>query len=87
MSYLGPLRLHFAGRFQAATSSVNNDPTHFDNATFLPAFQELQGLRMNPPNGWFDPRGTADFRLIGCGVTSAFLADGTSAPPTTPCGR
>lgn len=80
MSYLGPLRLHFAGRFQASTSSVNNDPTHFDNATFLPDFQELQGRGMFPPNGWFDPRGTADFRLIGCSVTSAFLADGSPAP-------
>ena len=37
MSYLGALRLHFAGQFQAAVSTVNNDPTHFDNATFQPA--------------------------------------------------
>jgi hypothetical protein len=80
MSYLGPLRLHFAGRFQAATSSVNNDPTHFDNSTFLPSFQELQGPKGDPPNGWFDPRGDADFRLIGCRVTAAFLADGSPAP-------
>jgi hypothetical protein len=80
MSYLGPLRLHFAGRFQAATSSVNNDPTHFDNSTFLDSFQDLQGPNGDPPNGWFDPRGDADFRLIGCRVTAAFLADGSPAP-------
>ncbi len=84
MSYLGPLRLHFAGRFQAATSSVNNDPTHFDNSTFLPSFQELQGPNMKPANGWFDPRGDADFRLIGCRVTAAFLADGSPAPAEDP---
>ncbi len=84
MSYLGPLRLHFAGRFQAATSSVNNDPTHFDNSTFLPSFQELQGPGEGPANGWFDPRGDADFRLIGCRVTAAFLADGSPAPAEDP---
>ena len=84
MSYLGPLRLHFAGRFQAATSSVNNDPTHFDNSTFLPSFQDPQGPDGHPPNGWFDPRGDADFRLIGCRVTAAFLADGSPAPADDP---
>ncbi len=77
MSYLGPLRLHFAGRFQAAVSSVNNDPAHYDNATFLPSDQELQGPNMEPPNGWWNPRGDADWRLIGCGVTAAWLADGS----------
>lgn len=84
MSYLGPLRLHFAGRFRATTSSVNNDPTHFDNSTWLPSFQELQGPNMVPANGWFDPRGDADFGLIGCHVTSAFLADGSPAPASDP---
>lgn len=84
MSYLGPLRLHFAGRFQAATSSVNNDSTHFDNSTFLPSFQELQEPDGGSANGWFDPRGDADFRLIGCRVTSAFLADGSPAPADDP---
>jgi hypothetical protein len=84
MSYLGPLRLHFAGRFQAATSSVNNDATHFDNTTFLPSFQELMGPNMVPARGWFAPRGDADFRLLGCRVTSAFLADGSPAPADDP---
>ena len=36
MSYLHAVRLTFAGRFQAAVSTVNNDPTHFDNASFKP---------------------------------------------------
>ena len=42
MSYLSPVRLHFAGRFQANVSTVNNDPGHFDNAAFLAAYQEMQ---------------------------------------------
>jgi hypothetical protein len=78
VSYLDPPRLHFAGRFQAAISTVNNDPTHFDNATFKPEYQE----RMNRTglNGWFNPRGDADWRLIGCRVTSAVGSNG--APVT-----
>jgi hypothetical protein len=84
MSYLGPLRLHFAGRFQAAVSTVNNDPAHFDNATFVPADQQLQGPNFDPPNGWWNPRGDADWRLIGCAVTSAWLGDGSAAAAGDP---
>ena len=76
MSYLGPLRLHFAGTFQAAPSTVNNDPAHFDNATFQPGYQLLQGPGMVPPNGWFSPQGDAAFRLLGCQVTSAWTPSG-----------
>ena len=36
MSYMNPLRLHFAGQFQANVSTVNNDPGHFYNAVFRP---------------------------------------------------
>ncbi len=38
MSYLNPLRLHFSGSFEAAVSTVNNDPVHFDSARFKPAY-------------------------------------------------
>ena len=79
MSYLNPLRLHFAGRFQAAVSTVNNDPAHFDNATFQKSDQEPQGPGGNPPNGWWNPRGDAEWRLIGCRITSAWLGDGSIA--------
>lgn len=81
MSYLGPLRLHFAGKFQAAVSTVNNDPTHFDTETFKPEFQEYGP---NGTKGWWNPRGDADWRLIGCEVKAAFLADGSAAPATDP---
>lgn len=71
MSYLAPLRLHFSGRFQAAPSTVNNDPNHYNNETFQPEFQ----LPGNDGGSW-NPRGNADWRLLGCRVSSAFGADG-----------
>lgn len=83
MSYLGPLCLHFAGSFQAAVSTVNNDPTHFDDATFQPAFQQRQ-VDKEHPNGWWNPRGDGDWRLIGCTVRSAWLGDGTAAGADDP---
>ena len=76
MSYLDPPRLHFAGKFAATISTVNNDPTHFDNATFLPEYQERMADNPPPMNGWFSPRGDGDWRLMGCKVTSAVGADG-----------
>jgi hypothetical protein len=76
MSYLNALRLHFAGQFQANVSTVNNDPAHFDNKTFQPSYQQLQGPGMQPPNGWFSPQGDAAFRLLGCKVTSAWTPSG-----------
>ena len=69
MSYLNPLRLHFAGSFQAAPSTVNNDPTHFDNRHFRPSYQKFGE---HGTNGWWNPRGNADVRLIGCQVTAAW---------------
>src|SRR5947209_13514572 len=77
MSYLNPMRLHFAGRFQAAPSTVNNDFTHYDNATFKPAYQQMQTA--TPSNGSWNPRGDADWRLIGCQVTAAWHTNGTAA--------
>lgn len=77
MSYLNPLRLHFYGQFQAAVSTVNNDPTHFNNATFKREYQHR-------PDGWWNPRGDANWRMIGCNITSAWLADGQPAAATDP---
>src|ERR1051325_11602598 len=82
MSYLNALRLHFAGQFQANVSTVNNDPTHFDNATFiLPDYQEMQGPNMDPPNGWFNPQGDAAWRFLGCRITSAWTTSGQVSAP------
>lgn len=76
MSYLHPIRLSFAGTFQADVSTVNNDVRHFDNATFQPVFQDLQdGPALN---GWWNPTGSGAFRFVDCRVTGAWYADGTS---------
>src|SRR5579871_7012852 len=71
MSYLGGPRLVFAGQFQADVSTVNNDPMHFDNATFKPSDQQS-------PGGWWNPTGTGAWRLIGCTVKSVVYSDGTT---------
>lgn len=85
MSYLNPLRLHFSGSFEAAVSTVNNDPVHYDNARFKPSYAEPQsGTAPEQLNGSFNPEGSGDWRLHGCSVTSAFLADGTPVPRTDP---
>lgn len=76
MSYLNNVRLIFSGTFQADISTVNNDVRHYDNATFLPRFQDLQSA--NAMNGWFCPNGSGAFRLIDCRVTSVCYKDGTS---------
>jgi hypothetical protein len=82
VSYLNPLRLHFAGKFQATVSTVNNDPTHFDNDTFQPSFQDRQTAAA--ANGWFNPRGDADWRFIGCAVTGAWLGPARPAAADDP---
>ncbi|HSK73267.1 MAG TPA: hypothetical protein VK892_16325 [Pyrinomonadaceae bacterium] len=77
MSYLNSPRLTFAGQFQADPSTVNNDPTHFDNATFIPVYQEYQAG--NNMNGWWNPDGTGSWRFVGCKITSVTYKDGTTA--------
>lgn len=84
MSYLNPPRLHFAGRFQAAPSTVNNDPTHFDNENFVPAFQKMEDS--TGANGWWNPNGDAAWRLINCSVTAAWLDHGQPADAKDPIG-
>lgn len=85
MSYLDPLRLHFAGRFQANVSTVNNDPGHFDNASFKPEYQERQ--TREAMNGWFNPQGDAAWRMLGIRITSAQTATGVvdSSDPVLAC--
>lgn len=82
MSYLHSLRLHFAGQFQAAVSTVNNDPVHFDNARFKPEYQDRQ--TQGALNGWFNPRGDATWRLLGCTVTGAWSGPGARVPESDP---
>ncbi|HYC93421.1 MAG TPA: hypothetical protein VEO54_29715 [Thermoanaerobaculia bacterium] len=76
MSYLDRVRLHFSGQFQADPSTVNNDPTHYDNATFLPEYQLPQ--TDTSANGWWNPDGSASWRLVDCHVTRVCYVDGSS---------
>ena len=70
MSYLDPVRLHFAGRFQADVSTVNNTTQYYNNATFEEQYAQAGG-------GW-NPSGGAAWRLVDCVVTRVCYADGTS---------
>ncbi len=87
MSYLDGTRLHFAGRFQADTSTINNDVRHFDDAKFRPSFQEImqtKGDTIVKYNGYWNPDGTGAWRMVGCAITGAVLngrACGTGDDP------
>ncbi|WBL41780.1 hypothetical protein PBT90_13555 [Algoriphagus halophytocola] len=76
MSYLNSPRLTFSGLFQADPSTVNNDPTHFNNETFKPSFQKMQEGKN--ANGWWNPEGTGNWRFLNCEVKSVTYRDGTS---------
>ncbi|MBD2757136.1 hypothetical protein [Spirosoma validum] len=76
MSYLNVPRLTFSGQFQADPSTVNNDPTHFDNANFKASYQDYSSA--TDLNGWWNPDGTGNWRFIGCQITSVTYQDGTS---------
>lgn len=67
MSYLDSPRLHFSGWFQADVSTINNDVRFYQNASFVPEYQNLD------QNGSWNPEGTGIFRLLDCSVTGAFL--------------
>ena len=60
MTYLDSPRLHFAGRFQATPSTVNNDV-----ANYLGPVADV---------GW-NPEGGAMWRLVGCRVTGVRYRD------------
>jgi hypothetical protein len=76
VTYLRSPRLHFMGRFQADTSTVNNDVRHFDEDQFRDEFQkpmEIENQKIVKYNGYWNPEGTGAWRLLGCKVTSAVL--------------
>jgi hypothetical protein len=76
MSYLHPVRLHFAGQFQADPSTVNNTTQYYDNATFDKKNQQ-RGVPFGTLGAW-NPEGSSAWRLVGCTVTRVCYADGTS---------
>ena len=74
MAFLNPIRLCFAGHFQADVSTVNNDVRHYDDAKFLPNFQ-LPASKDNP-NGAWNPTGSGAYRFVNCRVTGVGYANG-----------
>lgn len=81
MSYLNSPRLTFSGQFQADPSTVNNDPTHFNNETFKKRYQYYSDA--DHANGWWNPDGTGNWRFIGCKITQVTYSDGTSTDDPT----
>jgi hypothetical protein len=76
VSYLRSPRIHFAGRFQADTSTVNNDVRHFDSDQFCGEFQNLMEIKDESIvyyHGYWNPQGSGAWRLLGCKVTRAVL--------------
>jgi hypothetical protein len=76
VSYLSSPRIHFAGRFQADTSTINNDVRHYDTQRFCDDFQkpmEVMEGQIIVYNGYWNPDGSGAWRLLGCKVTAAVL--------------
>lgn len=69
MSYLDVPRIHFAGKFRATPSTVNNDESNYS----LPAVVVNKGGL-----GW-NPNGNNYWQFVGCKVQSAVGADGAKA--------
>ncbi len=80
MAYLHAPQLVFSGDFLSDVSTVNNDPAHYNNATFKPNFQE-PGI--GATNGWWNPEGGAIFDLRNCTVQQVTMpGDKQSADAT-----
>lgn len=65
MSYLDLPRLHFAGSFQAAPSTVNNTPNNYP-----------EGVPPGQVELYWNPKGTGIFDLVDCTVTALVGPDG-----------
>ncbi|MGC4035751.1 MAG: hypothetical protein QM764_07300 [Chitinophagaceae bacterium] len=63
MSYLDIPRIHFAGRFFTDPSTVNNDPTHYNDD-------------VTKPSPWQNPIGQHRFEFRDCKIMSAVGANG-----------
>ncbi len=63
MSYLDVPRIHLCGKFFTDPSSVNNDPTHYEDDVVN-------------PSPWQEPEGQHRFQWVGCTVRSAIGPNG-----------
>jgi hypothetical protein len=87
MSYLNLPRLTFAGLFEADVNTVNNDVRNFSASTFEPRFQtpqvQLPGGKTEF-NGWWNPNGSNNFRLLQCVTTGAAAPHGMACADADP---
>ena len=68
MSYLLWPHFHFSGTYRADVSTINNNPSNYNTASFIAA-----ELLQNPGN--WNPKGSAEWSVIGS-VTQVCYADG-----------
>lgn len=68
MSYLSYPRINFYGRFFTDPSTVNNDPTHYEESN-------------TNPSPWQNPKGLHRFQLQECSVVSTISKDGEVQDP------
>lgn len=73
LSYLQRPRLHFYGQFETDVPTVNNIGGNYDPARFQP--RDLDRTSDKTLGSW-NAYGTGSFRLVDCGVTSAWGRDG-----------
>lgn len=81
MSYLSLPRMTFSGQFEADVNTVNNDVRNYSVETFQPRFQKpSEPLPDNKKryNGWWNPSGTNNFRLLNCAASGVVSEDGAA---------
>ncbi|RAJ04246.1 hypothetical protein LX64_03126 [Chitinophaga skermanii] len=76
MSYFDRTHLVFSGDFLSDVSTVNNDPAHYNNATFKPEYQIPREQGSPIMNGWWNPVGGANFIFQNCNVQMVSMNDG-----------
>ncbi|MXV15659.1 hypothetical protein [Hufsiella ginkgonis] len=77
MSYLHSPYFVFTGDFVSDVSTVNNDPAHYNNATFASSFQTPGSGNLN---GWWNPEGGATFGFQNCRMKQLSSKEGTGDP-------
>ncbi len=77
MSYLNIPRLHFAGKFQADPSTVNNNDNNWDPRT------TLSNDRNAPGWVYWNPNGTHNWKLVECAVRGAANDKGQFTAPSS----
>lgn len=81
MSYLNIPRFHFAGRFQADPSTVNNNDSNYDPTVELSDEPPDSTNSLNNTSVYWNPNGTHNWQLLDCRVRGAATSSGAFAAP------